>query len=278
VLETGRLIVIVRVVQLAGCMTNTGQVFQRVSGETVPVRDPAVLANLFERGKAQEAQAERATATAVERVLHAEVDLELDLDLGQSSWFLLALCAVEYPDDLAERLFSAEGEHVVTGLLPFQARYGDGQPIREINPRVRQHELWADARVFEGMGRAWVLLAQDDGAVAVTCIYLPGGGIALEWPTLRDEILTPAENTASDIVSHLGGSGRAHLRFAQAGEEARVYWADHDSASPRKNTRVEDWVTVHRPGEERGALPARLGRELLRSAGLATWRGPDLST
>jgi predicted HTH transcriptional regulator len=66
----GRQLAVVRIdaVPDPPCMTMSGEVFERVSGETVRVIDPAVLARLTDRGKVAEAEAEaRAQCCATRR-------------------------------------------------------------------------------------------------------------------------------------------------------------------------------------------------------------------
>ena len=59
-------VVVVEPIDVPPCMSG-GSVFERVSGKTVPVTDPAVLRSLFARGEAaRESAAKRARSTAAD--------------------------------------------------------------------------------------------------------------------------------------------------------------------------------------------------------------------
>jgi hypothetical protein len=93
--ERGRVAVVcVDPVAQPPCMTR-GQVFERVSGQTVPVTDPAELARLFGRG---EVVLERATRDAKQAAL-------LALAVSGQFRFAIGLAALGYEPGIEGRLF-----------------------------------------------------------------------------------------------------------------------------------------------------------------------------
>jgi hypothetical protein len=80
------------------CITTSGAVFVRVSGQTVPVTDQRVLADLIQRGVA-------ARARAAANALHAARNLVSE---REQSVFAVALCSLAGPEDRAATLFDRE--------------------------------------------------------------------------------------------------------------------------------------------------------------------------
>jgi Schlafen, AlbA_2 len=275
-LDAGHLVV-VRIEALAGtpCLTLTGEVFVRVSGETVPVHDPAALSRLFERGDAQRGRAERATEHAIQRVLKSEDEIYLSFGLAHATLMIVAVSMLEYPDDLPHRLFSHEGESHVAGLVRFGVTDGaDERRAPDVDSAVQQHEIWATTALPEDGDRGWILLARDDGAVCVACAYFPSDGRAsMDWAVLRDEIITPAWRLANAVVTHLGGGGGGHARIRHAGEDLSIGWLD-DERILRPSTEIAMW-TATTEETDRGDLPPHVLHEILRAAGFVTWHGRD---
>jgi Putative DNA-binding domain len=83
------------------CMTSGGQVFERVSGQTVPVVDPGELGRLYGRGEVAVERA-RKDATEAARLSLAEH--------GSPFRFGLGLAAVEYESGIESRLFRSRSQ------------------------------------------------------------------------------------------------------------------------------------------------------------------------
>jgi hypothetical protein len=69
--EDGGVALVVRVEPVATppCITASGTVYQRVSGQTLPVTDPRVMSELIQRGAAARLQTEAAAMRAAQRLL-----------------------------------------------------------------------------------------------------------------------------------------------------------------------------------------------------------------
>jgi hypothetical protein len=81
------------------CMTINGEVYVRVSGESHPVKDPATLRRLFERGEGRAAQTEG------EAIRTAETDSDLNPE-HPSLRLRLAFAPTGRLDDVGGRLFT----------------------------------------------------------------------------------------------------------------------------------------------------------------------------
>jgi hypothetical protein len=60
-------VVMVEPTPLPPCITTDGAIFERVSGRTVPAREPDTLARLYDRGEAARVRAESTALGAVKR-------------------------------------------------------------------------------------------------------------------------------------------------------------------------------------------------------------------
>jgi hypothetical protein len=97
-----RHLAVIEIGRVAGapCMTPGGMVYERVSGATLPVRDPAALARLFARGEQARAAARDAAWSAVEDLLGSP-----PVGALREAAFALALTHLGRPDDAAVRPF-----------------------------------------------------------------------------------------------------------------------------------------------------------------------------
>jgi hypothetical protein len=143
------------------CMTY-GTVYERVSGKTIPVRDPARLASLFGRGDAARA----AAVEKAERLVHSATRIAGSGEPGQ---FTFGLGAPGLPMDLTPQLFSSAfdgfAHQQIDALLI-------DEPSPVLRPRVEhsvsQFELiyrvtGADPR----LGWDWLVCIHREGAVGI---------------------------------------------------------------------------------------------------------------
>jgi hypothetical protein len=96
------------------CNTN-GVVYERVSGATVPVRDPQRLAELFRRGDHAREAAETLALNAAARILGD--GRELDGYADSQVHFALGLATVGRPPDISSRLFSRSFESDLKSIV-----------------------------------------------------------------------------------------------------------------------------------------------------------------
>jgi hypothetical protein len=112
----GRHVAVVWVPPIATPPCNaSGTVYERVSGKTIPVREPLRLAELFARGQSAHTSArEKARQAAHSAIGHGESLPDYRHDYPQ---FGLGLAAVAYMPDVSSRLFSPWFEEDVVSAI-----------------------------------------------------------------------------------------------------------------------------------------------------------------
>jgi hypothetical protein len=206
IVEDDRLIAVVRVEPLAQtpCMTRDGQAFERVSSETVKVKDPTQLNDLFMRGRHARGRAEAAAHLASTELFEHHSAFH-----NRSVWIGLGLVAASYEPDISSRLFHERfhkaihrgfGDRLSTeaGLAPPQA----------VQPIMRQSFV-----ALEGGNdlHYWVVSAHWSGRVGVLAAL---AGDMVIHQSLFDSFVIPAWNLAADLVEHLGGYGDARMELS----------------------------------------------------------------
>lgn len=239
------------------CMTRGGQVFERVSGATVPVTDPTELVRLFGRGEAAAARARRdAEAVADERVGH---------DFVRQGHFVLVVsaAAVSYPPGIDARLFTPETKESLSQRSANQLR-----PNRYVN--------LGGARIASGIGglvallasnqptdKKWTVALARSGAVSVT-------GTIAESETgtelLMEDVVRPAWSVASEFVERLGGSGRTAVHVRTLGQ-IRIEQTTGIIGELRP-TSIDEWTAEPNFKDDEFQV---VRRHLIRSAGIEEW-------
>jgi hypothetical protein len=242
----GRRVAIARVEPIAvpPCITPGGGVYQRVAGDTAPVRAPLVLLELARRG---EVALERARSTAVSS---AEDLLAEPPAMPPARWvslpsghrnrtptFALTVAATGTPADIAER--------------PFRERFADllielAQTRLQPEPHVPMPYQSAPRPYFSqtrlqvslvGADRGWALIASREGAVSVV-YFLARGDVSLDAlltlggdreapfdaPGQRegDGPLARAWRTAGEVLLALGCSGPMQVAAILDGTTPRL--------------------------------------------------------
>lgn len=290
-LDDGRLVAVVWVdpVDEPPCMTRRGQVYERVSGETLPVTDPARLDALYRRGRHARATADQRAQAAGERALD-NVDWYSERAVG----IAVALSAVgRDTDDLNSLVFVSSFKSAMIAAL--DAFVGTGHPERRrVQPdttdrRTEQDALTVIAHFEEryvllGGGTAypqprstWLLQATWDGAVAAAAAFDP------EAARIADagDVIAAGWRAAADLVPRLGGYGPVQLRVgvfvaAELPREMPHKWRGQQVAAPPappsgtlyaqlpETTWMGRWVGT---GEPHPDILTSLQRELERAAG-----------
>jgi hypothetical protein len=256
--------VVVRVGRIAEppCVTASGVVYERTSGQTVPVIDPAELSRLFERGKAARSAAETVSQLSVERLLWP-FGTAIPLEQSHAQVVVaVALAAVGGPPDRAALLFSAEfAEGHFLKALTEQLR-PDVALKRPPWTLVRQDAIIGHSS--GASGTSWSAQATWDGAVTVAYE-------SRELDSLTPEsVITRASlgwRVAAGLLTGLGGHGAAHLVL-------RVRW-DQKHLTARDETVVRRWTLLDEPVASEEELSS-VERELRRSQGETAWE-PSLS-
>ncbi len=207
------------------CMTPQGQVYERVSSETLPVTDPARLDALFRGGQQARGRAEHFATRAAHRALDttpwfseravgvavalAPVARRTD-DIGS------LLFVRSFRDELEEklRLYSLKANPMRSRYEPEDPKHVQQQDavsmsacfIERSGPTVR-----SDGE-YRSLGRhlyfACDLQATWDGAVAASAAL---STTATKDATDYAELLRPAWEAVVPLVELLGGYGSAHL-------------------------------------------------------------------
>lgn len=232
------------------CMTATGVVYIRVSGQTVPVVDQRVLADLLGRGIAAREQAEALAVRAANRALEG-----IKPAPQETIALSLALCPVEGPKDKARVLFERSTamhicEVVERGLQPpADAGYG-------VHHHVGQDVLgvWVESWAT---GRSWAVSASWDGAVSA--VFATNGDMGAHDVVAR---VSQAWPVLSEVVAELGGVGEAHLVVVVRSEHSGF-----DSWGSRP-VPVQRWTHVAPPSDSQlGSVE----REIHRGFGHTVW-------
>ena len=162
-----RHLAVVKIPPVATPPANTGgRVYERVSGRTIPVREPLRLAALFERGdqarRAAEGRSLRAASSAMQR------GPSRPHFSGDHIQFGLGLAAAGHEPDISRRLFSRSFEQLAEESL----RLGVDDPLDQWAAVPVIWETAQDRRRLEAgpthrMGIAWSIEATWDGALGI---------------------------------------------------------------------------------------------------------------
>lgn len=246
-------LVAVEPVAVPPCITTSGVVYQRVTGQTLPVTDQRVLAELYRRGRAARGQAELLALRAAERALGEPAVLT-----PQESQLAVGFCPVSGADDKAAVIFTRSFTDRVTEVVQrglqvdAQLRYSCHGDIRQDGVRV-----WPASH---GLGSSWCAAVYWDGSVSAV-FATPSDELYV------DELIGRAKQAwrvLAQLAELAGGSGEAHLVVRVRSEHPAV--AAHRRGHPSDPARC--WTAVSEPRDEE---LDRLARELSRGFGQAAW-------
>lgn len=206
-------VVLIEPVDEPPCMTPRGRVYERVSGETVPVQDPALLDGLFRRGQQARERAEKFAERAAERALDAP-RWQDDVSVA----IAVALASVgRTTDDISSRLFVPSFRDALTAAVE---RFVDKQPD-SVETWQEQDALTAFAHFEErmvlhmgGVGAhrqeqtTWFVQATWDGTVAAAAAFTVE---AVRDLAGMEKVVLPGWREVVPLVERLGGYGPAHL-------------------------------------------------------------------
>jgi hypothetical protein len=191
------------------CMTTSGEVFMRVSGESPRVDDPATLRRLYEQGEARVAEAEREALRAAE--LSPGEYREFDPPYMR---LRLAFAPTGRAGDIGARLFTKSFVGRLRDVL-------ESLPAAPLFPYQRYSDLGIsmsqDAVVVREQSdenrQRWTIRAAWNGSVAVYLDVLPDPKSAarLYATAVFADAVRPAAAAEATLVKGLGGYGRAHV-------------------------------------------------------------------
>ena len=246
-------VVAVAPVAVPPCITATGVVYQRVVGQTLPVTDQRVLADLFARGRAAREQTESLAVRAAIRALAEPAAQSPDdalLSVGiRPTGGPEDKAAVLFPQSFAEQM----REIVSRGLqvdprVGYPVRVEPGQDVVRGYPgSYESHSSWAAAAYWDG---------------AVSAVFTtPSTELYVSdlIPRVRQ-----AWRALAKLAVAAGGIGDAHVVVCVRGEHPAV--VGHRRGHPPHP--VRRWTELREPTEEE--LSA-LERELRRGFGETVW-------
>jgi hypothetical protein len=209
------------------CLTPDGRVYERVTGQTVPVVDSARIAQLFARGRAA---VEHAEGAALDR---AQEWRTIPIEVGRGRPVLTVVaCAVGRPEDMSAALFRRSYGDRLASLLDRHLHPPSpaGTSMRALRQSSISQRHLAVSLIdpFDSATASWAA-ADWTGAV--------GAGVLDESPGGANQVDSNGTLTASlelvlTALRDLGEHGRAHVvlsLFTTKAVHVVRRWADVDA-------------------------------------------------
>jgi hypothetical protein len=266
----GRRAAVVRVEPVAEppCITRGGQVFERVSGATIPVREPADLRRLYARGETATAQAE---ASALAAAAFAET-----FEPGEPRYLVigLSIAQVGHPPDISARLFAPSFvEHLINTLnaMPAEPLFFEDSRPRGTTAYPQQNAVVATTTGEKR--QTWRVRAAWDGSVAAFLTAIPEeeheGRIYAD--ALFEGGIQPMARIVSELAAALEGYGRGHVVLRVLARSFKVSFASLVRTLPGPNTiaPIRRWTDGDATITDQQLESIK--RELLRACQLPVW-------
>lgn len=256
-------VAVVRIPPVATPPCNTGgTVYERVSGKTIPVTDPARLAELIHRGDdARRAAEEKAHSAALRVLERAPAEPE-------NVAFAVGIAAAGYAPDISSRLFS---ERFKLGLQSSieTVLVGDermGSAGTRIEQRVTQEAIMLRSAAIHRVGWSWTVRGSWDGALGVHwTMAVPRTSVEV----VVSQALRAALLSAREVLDMLAPSGPRYLHAIVKLGETQLVYSGFPGTEP-----TPDRLTVKRvlvPGADFGEVLDSIGRELERATGIMVY-------
>jgi hypothetical protein len=201
------------------CMTPDGRVFERVSGETLPVEDPALLDRLLRRGEHARGRAEHFARRAAERAIALP-----DWPSQHSVSIAVGLASVgRETEDISSRLFTEPTHDAIVksiwelleDIQPEQVDVGQRQDAyTAIADSPANNHYDVDGQTVVGIIRtSRFLQANWDGSVGAGAWFSDD---PLQGAIHPDQLIAKCWREAAVIGQRLGGYGPAYLHVLVA--------------------------------------------------------------
>ncbi len=244
-LENGRNCAVIRVWPAVDGprLANSGILYLRVSGATIPVTDPALIERLWRRGQAALDRAEMLAKRDIDLLIPGPAPTERDITLK------VTVVPVTGAEDIAGTIFRLSYAQKLWDLLithvppdPVQFLRRDGLIGQDFISQWAVSGFTSHAAVMA--------IARWDGSITVGDADRNGVEPGERWrpPTLRR--VEQFVKVASEAATGMGGFGRAFLAIRAHPEHLIARWIDLDSPSANLDS---------------------IGRELDRIAGRGSW-------
>lgn len=277
------------------CMTTSGEVFVRVSGESVRVTDPETLRRLYTRGEEQVARA----ITKARRRAEPESEARIGASLGMGRLGMtvdrdpselrlrVAITPVAAEEETETRVFRhsfAERVLEIIGQLPLAPLFPYSEQPRFASGVRRSGLIAFDAN--ERDAHRWTIEVDSDATVMVALnVEVESGDAALLLSeVVVREAVRPAIAAASSLIEQAGGRGRCYLVVSMVGRHFEVRDSEGHTGevpeipdlmlAPRLRGHeyrdgFEAWIDPgHEPSPE---LLGGIERDLLRACAVSAW-------
>jgi Schlafen, AlbA_2 len=250
------------------CVTVDGQVFTRIPGSSVPIKDPSILADLLRRGRAARQNAEARARALAEKMLN------LGASNGSSAVAAFAFASATARPDIGRRLFS---NSFVSGLENHLT--GDAVLTHERGPGIRSSDVvplkqWSQSAISvtrrqEHGQYGWTICATWEGSVGIT--------VSLARPEIAEshfttDILEPVFGIGIDSLASLVGRPADDLWAFLASQYANVgIVTDAAGLLKPKETTAIDRVLDRRSSD--ALAISSIVREFKRAAGWSAFEG-----
>jgi hypothetical protein len=221
-------IVEVEQIRVPPCVTPSGAIFERVAGETVPVREPLVLRDLMSRGeaalRAAESHAKDTATWLVALPPRMPRPARTPEPEPRTPTFALTLTAAGPPADIAQRPFRGSFSRWLVDVVNTRLQPEPTMMIAPSWPQMRQDRLEVS---IAGLDRDWIVIAHREGAVSLIYFMNRTEGsietlvqiseenqdVAFDRTGFRtrDGPLAHAWRTAGETIRELGCRGPASL-------------------------------------------------------------------
>jgi hypothetical protein len=196
-----------------------GTVYERISGATIAVKEPAQLATLYGRGQAAR---ERAEKLAVGHAMHSRDDYEHELMSGNRCRFALAVAATGYKDDISSRLFTPEFDEVLKKVARESLVRPEGRPEDVLTPTLLSSRQWGrlaytqDQRGID-LEIAWLVIGHWSGTAILQYVTTTD---YVEADRVVEGEVRDALTAALPLVETLGGYGPRYIAVNIHGGDA----------------------------------------------------------
>lgn len=269
-------VALVEPVAVPPCMTPQGRIYERVSGETLPVEDPVLLDRLFRRGEHARSQAEHFARRAAAKAIELP-----DWIPERSISLCVGLASVgRETDDISSRLFTeATHDLVVKGIWSFHGEYRpedfDVRPAQDAyTGRIdspRNDRFGLNNELLSVVKTSRFIQANWDGSVAVGLWSADDFAPSTADP---EALITQCWEIAAKITAELGGYGPAYLSVrvvvAKSDGEGFVSLAGRPPAPGTVYAGLPELTIIGRlldSAEPNPTVVESIGREIHRAGG-----------
>jgi hypothetical protein len=261
-------LLVIRAEPIAGvCLTSDGVAYQRVSGETIPVKDPSILAGLYRRGEVARAGAEKRARMLLESSFDAQplgrIDHGAEVRVG------LALAAMRTELEIGARLFSRSFEDALVRIAGSTVGVPASRPIEaplgssDVSMSADRVSFSRRTAALGGHPESYAVVATWSGTLFAA--WAMHGSDEQLIASAVSRRLAPLWSGAIEVLEQLGASGDVFVAILTAGDARGT---THEDCVTTIRQPVCRWTTLRPPDE---AELQSVQRELLRHRGKKTF-------